>query len=556
MNHIIKQVAIFSLVSSTSLTSYGLLHDTISLNQNVQVMSVKERSGRPVVKALKINVPTAKLSKRAFKPFIAKKIHVMVNNVDANLDGLYKDLIGQEITSEIVTNLSNKVIDHYMKQGYLLPQIYISEHFLKDGFLELNVTFGNIDDVLIVGEGENNKLIQEYAAKIVEEEHAKIGTVQKYLALMNKLPGYDAHYQLKKEGNDNVLMIYTTKKKAAFYAGLDNYGTNDLGKYQGTFIAEVYSPYNRGESLMVHGSTTNQPDRLNAYGVGYSQPLNNLGTKAHLAASHSEDNSSRNEAVSTSNNKSDAFRIALSHPLYLRASQDFEIEMGSNYREYNSYTNSNNVAQHETNSKYWTGDVGLKYSFKDMLNARSSINITFTQGIDGKFYNYLNDAPLPKKHYNITSFNLYREQFLPKNFSLFAHMGAKYSANKVLPDSEKAVLGGREFGRGYDFATLDGTKMFAASLEARYTHTIDENKYVEHIQPYLFHDIGHVGKQNSDTTISKLRSVGGGVRFKLSHAIDLGVEVAEPLKKNYTVDGDATKARTKYSFFINKAFEF
>lgn len=557
MNQLLKKVLVFGLVSSTSLTSYALLNDKVSSNQNIEMMRMKSKSqNHSNIKALKMNMPMISSAKRSFEPFIAKKIHVMLYAKDTNLDALYKDLIGKEITSEVLTDLSNKVIDHYIKQGYLLPHVYVSEHFLKSGFLELNVVFGNIDDVVIVGEGESNKLLQEYAIKVLEEEHATIGNVQRYLALMNKLPGYEVHYQLKKEGDDTILMLYTNKKKGAIYAGVDNYGSNDLGKYQGALIAEVYSPFNRGESLMVHGSTTNQPDRLNDYGFGYSHPLNSFGTKAHFAASRSEDNSSKNEAVSTSNNKSDAFRFALSHPLYLRASQDFEVEMGSNYREYDSYTNANNLSQHETNSKYWTGDVGFKYNFKDKFNARNSVDITVTQGLSGKFYNYLNDAALPKEHYTVTSFNLYREQLLPNNFSLFGHIGAKYSANKVLPDSEKAVLGGREFGRGYDFGTLDGTKMFAASLEARYTYAIEENKYVEHVQPYLFHDMGHVGKQDADTTISELRSVGAGIRFKLTHDIDFGAEVAEPLKKNYTVSGDTTKARTKYSFFINKAFEF
>ena len=77
MNQLLKKVLVFGLVSSTSLTSYALLNDKVSSNQNIEMMSMKSKSqNHSNIKALKMNMPMISSAKSSFKPFIAKKIFV------------------------------------------------------------------------------------------------------------------------------------------------------------------------------------------------------------------------------------------------------------------------------------------------------------------------------------------------------------------------------------------------------------------------------------------------------------------------------------------------
>jgi len=552
-----KHALILGLISSTALTSYASTNPTSMPNTHSNAMDTHKgvkHIETSNIKALKTHVKQKTSGMNHFKPFVLKSMTIYLNDVDANLESIYKDYIGTKMTQETLAELNEKITQHFIKQGYLLPHIHISQHATKSGFLKIDVLPARIDNVVIVGEGENSKLMQEYAEKILEEKPAKVSTTQRYLALMNKIPGYEAHYQLK-QNNDSVdLVIYTTKKKWSAYTGVDNYGSNELGKYQGSVLAQAFSPFGGSESLMVHGSTTNHPDRLNDYGIGYSQALNAYGTEGHLFASRSEDNATKQSAVSAKDNTGHSFRAAVTHHLILKANTDLEAEIGSTFKDSSTYNVENNVSTKNKRSKYWVGDLGLKYLVKDKLDGRNLFHATYVQGLGGSFKNYTTDT-ITNKHYSIGKISFYRDQPLHYDLSIFSHIAVSHSGDN-LPDSEKAILGGRDFGRGYDFGTLDGNKLTAMSVELRYTKKLEENNFIEHVQPYLFHDIGHLGKQASNTNVSTLQSSGAGLRLRMDYGIDFGAEAAVPLKKNFTVEGTATKAKTKYSFFVNKVFEF
>ena len=246
--------------------------------------------------------------------------------------------------------------------------------------------------------------------------------------------------------------------------------------------------------------------------------------------------------------------MAFTHHLILKSNTDLEVEAGAAYKEMSSYQVRNNESVSAKTSKYWIGDAGLKYLVKDGIDGRNLFTIAYIQGLGGTFKNYLADN-VANKDFSIGRFNFYREQPLQNNFSIFSHIAASYSGDN-LPDSEKSLLGGRDFGRGYDFGTLDGTKFFGAALEARYTRKMQEDMFIEHVQPYLFYDYGHVGKQAANTNISSLQSAGLGLRFKFDYGIEMGTEAAFPFKEKFVIDGDSYKAKTKYSFFVNKVFEF
>ena len=570
----LKYALLISFISSTALTSYASTQPTFmpvthgNVNNTTNINKGHQRINTETVKMLKTYIhheaPNMKMSNthvhqkapnmKIFKPFLVKSIRITLNNSETNLDASYKDYVGQKMTQESLTELTRKISDHFIKQNYLLPHVHISQHHARSGFLEIDVMPANIDNVVIVGEGEKNTLIREYANKILAEQPATVSNTQRYLALMNKIPGYEAHYQLKQNGDAVDLVVYTTKKKWSAYLGADSYGISELGDYQTSALAEVYSPFGGSDSILVHGSTSNHPNRLSDFGIGYSRPLNAYGTNIHLFAAHSEDNATKKDAVSAKNNTGNSFRVAFTHHLLLKAHEDLEVEAGAHYKNSKTYKVENNASTQHRDSKYWAGDLGLKYLFKDRMDGRNLFHTSYVQGLGDTFKNYI-ENDVADKNYSIGRFNFYREQPLQYNLSLFSHIAASYSGS-TLPDAEKAILGGRDFGRGYEFGTLDGTRMIAFALEVRYTKHMEEGNLIKHIQPYLFHDIGNVGKQASDTNISTLESAGLGVRFRLDHGIDLGGEVAQPFKKNYTVESTDYKARTKYSFFVNKVFEF
>lgn len=536
---------------STSTNNHKFSHNR--LTHEVNVNSTKE------IKHKQAYLP---LNKKEFFYFI-KKISFKVEGIEfkENLDFLAKDYLNKYLDLSNLADLNTKLTQYFIDQDYLLPHISIKEKDLKRGILTITIRMESLKDVIIVG--KNNYLIEHYAKKILETKPTKIKNTQKYLALMSKIPGYEIQYKLRKDiqyiENNNKsatdLVVIATQGKGSAFANVDNYGLNELGKTQALADVQIFAPFTETDSISFNALTTNQPDRLYDIGAKYSFALNNIGTRGYFIISHAEDNPTRNFAYNAKNSQQNNFSFITTHPIYLTTSKNLEASLGTHYKTLTDYNLDNNDTPTKFKSiKYWSEDLGLEYVFKDSLAGENIIRTNFVQGIDGNSKNYEDPNDIADKHFNLVKFHIYREQELPNNFSIFAHFAANYS-NKALPDQELFVLGGKEFGRGYPFGTLDGTKMVAFAFEVRYRKETDHN-ILHEVQPYLFIDTGHIGKQGYGTNISTLSSTGAGLRFKMFNDVDFSTEIAQPFKKKYTVDGYNEKASTRINLFLNKIFRF
>ncbi len=544
-----------SLISTSALASASILETAKkhgNINKSGDLYNTEKKIHNKAIKKMKSYSAQQKLTPKDFKPFEVESVIVEFNGEASELEKDFEGYIGKKIDLEGLQAILAKVVKHYTDLDYLLPKIELSDKHLKYGMIKINVVPAAIDDVVILGEGENNELMQEYARKITSLKPAMTSKVQRYIALMNELPGIDTQYQLKKNKEAIELVIYSNKKKGSAYVGVDSYGLNEVGEYQTAVVTELYSPLNKNETITVFGSTTNHPNRFYDFGISLAKVVNSEGTKVHFSASHSEDKPKVFDESVNKLTKGNSFKLSLSHHLLLKANMDFEAEGGVIYRD----TKNNQISgdNNQTKSGYWTADFGVKYLVKDKLHAKNLINLTYAQGLGGTFKNYASDNQIDKK-FSLVRFNFFREQPLPKNLELYNHFSLNYSGDKV-PESEKAVLGGRDFGRAYSYSTLDGIKFAALATELRLNKYMKEDCFVQKIQPYAFHDVGNLGEQKSDTDISKLQSAGFGLRFKLKHDINIGAEAAFPFTKNYKVEGENYKAKTNYSFFVNKVFEF
>lgn len=559
----IRYALLISLLSSTALAQKNQIANNNIYDQSTIIKNKTVRSVSGNFKQNSGSVSSSSYNKN-FKAFSVEEIKISFDGLDQQevLTKICTEYVGKYMTYEMISELNLKLVKALIDQDYLVPQISISE---DKGKLNINVKVSGIDSVVVLGDGKNSELMNEYANKILLQNPAKVKYVQKYLGLMNKIPGYDVEYKLEEKigsSSEIELIVATVKTKGEAFVGVDNYGVNDLGKMQMSAVTQVYSPFGAPDSFLVHGSTTNHPDKLNDVGVGYSRTINTHGTDAHFFASHFTNNSTKDDVVNADDGTGNNVRASLTHHLYLAAHQDLQGEVAVNYRNATSHVvdATTNVSRTDRKSNYISADIGLKYLFKDGWGSRNIMHLTFVQGVEGRFKNYNDGGVLdlvdsPDEHFNIIKFNVYKDQPLINNFSLFSHVTANYSGDK-LPSQEKFTLGGRDFGRGYSFGTIDGNRMLAASLEVRYTHLMDGDNFVDEIQPYIFRDMGYVGKQYGDTDITHLSSMGAGLRLKMKYDIDFGAEAATPTNKSYKVDGEQHDVKTKFGVYVNKAFKF
>lgn len=496
-----------------------------------------------------------------FTPTTIKEIQLNLIGIERqkDLDSLYQEYIGKKITSAMLQELSSKLVDYCARKDLFLPKIEIIQHPKSKDILIINIKIGNINNIIITGDGENDDLIMAYASKILESKPTKTSHLKKYLALIKKAPGYKIEYTLEPSIGNSLsevdLFLSTKKTNAEINANINNFGSNDLGKIQPSLTAQKFSFIDSKDSLFLRGSTTTHPNRLYDLGLGYNRIINTEGSSIYLFTSHSSKNTNKRKVVKTKNDKSNNFRLSLNHHLFITESYDLEGEIGVNYKNSLSYKVDNNIAQRDKKTNYWSSDIALKYHYIDNFGGKNFINLTYVQAINGKFINYKNSSDVADKNFNLVKFNFYKDQPLPNDFSLFAHLNASYSKYS-LPDEELFKLGGRDFGRGYGFDTINGNRMLAFSIEARHTTKFKDHFIIDHLEPYIFYDTGYVGKQSSNTNITRLTSWGVGFKFKFHYDIELGTEIAIPTRKNYIVKDEAKISRTKIGIFINKKVSF
>jgi hemolysin activation/secretion protein len=484
---------------------------------------------------------------------------------------LYKMYLGQEIKQE---GLKEKITQYFTELGYISPQISILEKDLEKGILNVQIKFPELDQILLYGNADDNELINEYISKISDEPNIKLTTLERYISLMNNIPGYIVQYEFRPSASENGidLALYIEKSIGSAYVSSDSYGDTDLGQMQNIGAVEIYSPFTGNDSINFYGMVTNHPDRLYLAGARYKNIINTYGTSTNLSFYHSENNSTLENPVPTNNGIDNVVDYFINQPLLIDSTQSLSAEIGGSYKYSKSYTADINIARPsnrgvrirdiiipyqrlDTESKYSTFNSNLQYSLSDEYGGFNYAMLSFVQGISGSYKNYTTPSDIPDKHFNMITLNASREYPLPNHFSLYQTLLAGHSDHD-LPDQEVFFLGGREYGRGFETGILTGNKVLAGSFELRYSKYMEDDLLFQTIQPYIFRDTGYVGKQSSGTSISHLNSYGTGIRFMLVNNFQLDLEIAQPIEQSYIINGVLYESSTVYSIMGSKSFNF
>lgn len=132
--------------------------------------------------------------------FELKGVKFSVSTVypEADLNVFFSNLIGKTVTLKQVQAAASNATAKYRNDGYVLAQILIPKQTLKKGVVQLDVLEGSIDEIKYQGDTTKDRigLLENYIAKIRETKPVRIDKIERYLLLINDLPGITAHGSL------------------------------------------------------------------------------------------------------------------------------------------------------------------------------------------------------------------------------------------------------------------------------------------------------------------------------------------------------------------------
>jgi len=151
---------------------------------------------------------------------------------------LYGDMTGHEVTLSAVYDLAHRIKAKYGADGYVLSRAIVPPQNLTKGaaVIRIQVIEGYIDTVVWPASlARFRDFFSYYEAKIIAARPANVRTIERYLVLAGDLPGLRFSASLKaSETNPNAatLLVEATYKPVDAFARIDNRGTAARGPFR------------------------------------------------------------------------------------------------------------------------------------------------------------------------------------------------------------------------------------------------------------------------------------------------------------------------------------
>lgn len=362
------------------------------------------------------------------------------------------------------------------KEDLALYSVSLPPQSLAGGQVVVRVVEGYIGGVTIEGntKGADLSLLKHYAARIIADKPLHRATLERYLLLMQAIPGLKVGSALQPiPGRPGVERLLLGIRRKPIEAGIDvnNQGDRQLDILQGSVNLTVNGLFREGERDQFVFGAPIRLRRYQYYGFVHQEPI---GTNGMTVTLNIGDLVTRPIGAINSGT-AQIGSLRLSDPLIYTQTRHLIGSIEADYLNSNEALLGQTVVAERTR----TLRASLSFARAGDWSGIDSGSFTVSQGIDGlgaRRGNLLYGKP------NFTKFDvsLFRLQQLPKAFFLTMRASAQY-ALEHLPASEQFLFGGDQFGRAYPAATMAGDSGIEVSGEL--SHGIPLFK---HTAPALF----------------------------------------------------------------------
>ncbi|MBL0317740.1 MAG: ShlB/FhaC/HecB family hemolysin secretion/activation protein [Alphaproteobacteria bacterium] len=458
------------------------------------------------------------------------------------LKPLSEDFVNQQVSMADLQTIAARLTLRLHNDGYVFSRAVMEPQEIENGTVTYTIIEGYISDVIIEGDEAQRKLVNQYVNKIKKMNPLRISTLERYLLLVDDLPGVTARTVLrpsKQAQNAAELILTLSNKKAEGDIEVNNYGSKYLGPIQLEAVAALNSPLGIYDRHVLRGITSSDFDELGYLEYSNEEQLGSEGTRLLLRGALSKAHSGGTLEPLDIKGESTLLEASLLHPLIRSRQQNLNLYLTQQVLDSSVDLLGSEIA--EDRVRHISGKAA--YDFTDRFSGVNLLEGELVQGLD--ILNATNDG-LGRSRANGNhvftrgNFRATRLQALTGSWSAYFAASGQYSPDPLLA-SEEFAIGGRTFGRGYDSGEIAGDSGIDMSLELRFSQQLN-NPYLSSYQLYSFYDIGTVWNKDAvvgESSRNSLASVGIGTRVNLAYNMSGVLECAVPLTKDITSFGNA-----------------
>jgi hemolysin activation/secretion protein len=280
---------------------------------------------------------------------------------------LYESMLGKEVTLADIYRVAETLTAKYRNDGYILSQAVVPAQTVDNGTVRLQVFEGFVANVRVEGGGDAlRNRVADYAEKMKSSRPLSSTVLERYLLLMNDLPGVTARATLvpsKSERGASDLLVQLTERMVGGGLSLDNRGSRALGPYRLSADMELYSRLGRSARTGIKVVTTGS-NELNFLSLSHDQHVGSEGGKFGITASFTRSTPAELAIIPLNlETESNTVALAYIHPLVRSRTQNLYLR--GTIGAYNGKTTIFGVD--DTEDRIRVLRLGLTYDRADAL---------------------------------------------------------------------------------------------------------------------------------------------------------------------------------------------
>ena len=476
----------------------------------------------------------------------------------ADLRPLYAEFLQSDISLATLYGIASAIESRYREDGYILSRAIVPAQSVSDGVYRIQVIEGYVTNVVLEGEvGASRGLIERYLGRIPESRPVNIGDIERYLLLMNDLPGITGTGVLRPSGSDvgaAELVVTAQRKRFDGFALVDNRGSEFTGE-QGAALglsANSFTPFGEQTELVLFSALDDEEQRVAQ--ITYEQQIGSDGLKIRGLASYGDSEPGGSIEALEVEQETLLLSVEAEYP-YIRSRRfNFSVSAGFDFIEQDSdvFGGTQPVVDDSLRVLHATAF----FDYRDSFNGANSAEFGIRQGLPILGATDKDDTVVSRVEGDgtFTSLNaeVARLQRITSEINLLARVAGQYGFTELL-STEEFEIGGLTFGRGYDPSELTGDSGVGASVELQFSQAPGWT-FLQSYQLYAFYDFGVVWNTDSNTPSQEsLASAGIGVRTNLTDWLFADFEVAQPLTRELENRAD-NRDSERYFFRLTGQF--
>ena len=490
--------------------------------------------------------------------FVFKRLHIHGATVyeQKHFWPFYKKYLRQKVTLRHIYEIAQKITNKYRSDGYILSKAIVSSQQIQNGKVHIRVYEGYIDNIQIKGPVRGpRKLLNTYRKEILRSRPLRARDLERYLLLIDDLPGVSAKSALvpseDKLGASDLTLTFKDKAFAG-QVGTDNRGSEFNGAHQ--FPVEVNTNSLSGEykDKGTQGAMASQAEDFLFMNASTGLPVSQAGTRLFFSSSIIRSKqSSTFERFEVGGDRS-AITMRLTYPFLRSHSENLVAHLGFSSRE----PAINILGTVNSEDRQRALDMGISYTAADRYMGINLFQFNLSKGMNIFDATELDSQKFlrAQKKNDSTKVNgrFMRLQNLAPDWSLLGAMSWQYDFDK-LPVPEEFGADKARFGRAYGSSKIAGNQDLAFNLELQKTLR-PKGDYLSNLQLYGFFDYGSVWNEFETSAGNKREdrtSAGIGMRFNLNESIFGYAELDKPFSNKMTAEGDK---QPRLFFNLSKRF--